>query len=69
MLQTLIGPILLILYRIGNLIIGYNLGKRKLNNYKLGMVVGFILSLTPPFNIIFYIILYLKKDQPKVQQN
>ena len=69
MLQTLIGPTVLMLYLIGNVVIGYHLGKRKLSNYKVGMVLAFILSLTPPLNIIFYAILYLKKSEPGVQTN
>lgn len=58
---SFIGQLVLIsMLVIGGL--GYYLGKRKTGNPKITALIGAILCITPPLNLVFLVVLLLKND-------
>lgn len=58
---TLLGEIIL----FSMLIVGalsYYLGKRKTTSPKIATLIGVLLCITPPLNIVYLIVLMLKND-------
>ena len=53
--------LIILLYLLLNMIVGYRLGKSRINNGKLGAIFSFIFELFPPFNFIFFAFLVFKK--------
>jgi hypothetical protein len=43
--------------------LSYFLGKRKTNNPKLVVLVGVLLCITPPLNLVYLFVLTLKNDE------
>ena len=43
--------------------LSYFLGKRKTSNPKVAAIIGVILCITPPLNIVYLIVLTLKNDE------
>jgi hypothetical protein len=42
--------------------LSYYLGKRKTSNPKIATLIGVVLSITPPLNLVYLIVLMLKND-------
>jgi hypothetical protein len=58
---TLYGELVLLsMFIIGGL--SYYLARRKTTNPKLATVIGVLLCITPPLNIVYIIVLLLKND-------
>ena len=58
---TLLGEIVLYsMFIVGAL--SYYLGRRKTTSPKIATLIGVILCITPPLNIVYIIVLMLKKD-------
>lgn len=58
---TLLGEIVFIsMFIIGGLC--YYLGKRKTSNPKIATLIGVVLCITPPLNLVYIIVLMLKND-------
>ncbi|MCX8905261.1 hypothetical protein [Vibrio parahaemolyticus] len=53
-----------LLYLAINLYIGLILG-RKINKAKFGAVLGLLLSLAPPFNLVFFAVLIYMRNKQK----
>lgn len=49
--------------------ISYYLGKRKTSNPKVTTLVGVLLCVTPPLNIVYLIVLSLKNNFYPVEKN
>ncbi|GAW97331.1 MULTISPECIES: hypothetical protein [Colwellia] len=58
---TLFGKIVFYsMFIVGGL--SYYLGKRKTEKPKVAMLIGVLLCITPPLNIVYLIVLMLKND-------
>jgi len=58
---TLLGEIVFIsMFIVGGL--SYYLGKRKTSNPKIATIIGVVLCITPPLNLVYIIVLMLKND-------
>ena len=58
---TLLGEIIFIsMFVVGG--ISYYLGKRKTSTPKMAALIGVLLCITPPLNIVYLIVLMLKND-------
>lgn len=53
-----------LLYLAINLYIGLILG-RKINKAKFGAILGLLLSLAPPFNLVFFAVLVYMRNKQK----
>lgn len=53
-----------LLYLAINLYIGLILG-RKINKAKFGAILGLLLSLAPPFNLVFFAVLIYMRNKQK----
>lgn len=58
---ALVGQFFL-LSAIVTMVLCYQLGKRKTQNVKTTLLVGFLLSLTPPLGLLYVDFLSLKND-------
>ena len=59
---TVVGQIVIFsMFIVGAL--SYFLGKRKTSNPKVAAIIGVILCITPPLNIVYLIVLTLKNDE------
>jgi len=58
---TLLGELVLFsMFIVGGL--SYYLAKRKTTNPKIATLIGVLLCVTPPLNIVYLIVLLLKND-------
>jgi hypothetical protein len=58
---TLLGEIVFFsMFIVGGL--SYYLGKRKTSTPKIATLIGILLCITPPLNIVYLIVLVLKND-------
>lgn len=58
---TLFGQLVFFsLFIVGGL--SYYLGKRKTSNPKIATLIGVLLCITPPLNLVYLIVLILKND-------
>ena len=58
---TLLGELVFFsMFIVGGL--SYYLGKRKTTNPKVATLIGVLLCITPPLNIVYLIVLLLKND-------
>ena len=58
---TLLGELVFYsMFIVGGL--SYYLGKRKTSNPKIAVLIGLVLCLTPPLNIVYIIVLMLKNN-------
>jgi hypothetical protein len=65
---TVIGEVILAsMFIVGGL--SYYLGKRKTSNPKIVALVGVLLCITPPLNLVYLLVLTLKKDENDAQSN
>ena len=59
---TLFGELVLVsMFIVGGL--SYFLGKRKTANPKIATLVGVLLCITPPLNLVYLLVLALKKNE------
>ncbi|KGJ93760.1 hypothetical protein [Colwellia psychrerythraea] len=60
--MTLFGQLIIVsMFFVGGL--SYYLGKRKTSTPKIATLIGVLLCVTPPLNIVYLIILMLKNDE------
>ncbi|AEX22106.1 hypothetical protein VEJY3_08090 [Vibrio sp. EJY3] len=52
---------LFLLYLLFNVIVGYRLGKSKVNKGKLGAIFSLIFAFFPPVNFVFFAFLAFKR--------
>ena len=65
---TLFGQFVFVsMFIVGGL--SYYLGKRKSSSPKVVTLIGVILCITPPLNIVYLIVLMLKNDNVSKQKN
>lgn len=59
---TFFGQLVLVsMFIVGGL--SYYLGKRKTTNPKIATLVGVLLCITPPLNLVYLLVLTLKNDE------
>ena len=59
---TFFGQLVLVsMFIVGGL--SYYLGKRKTTNPKIATLVGVLLCITPPLNLVYLLVLALKKNE------
>tara|TARA_R110000787_G_scaffold123928_13_gene235066 strand:+ start:274 stop:486 length:213 start_codon:yes stop_codon:yes gene_type:complete len=69
--MTLVGELIVYsMFIVGGL--SYYLGKRKTSSPKLATLIGIVLCITPPLNLVYLIVLMLKDkvtSNPKIEIN
>jgi len=59
---TFLGELVLYsMFIVGGL--SYYLGKRKTSNPKVATIIGILLCITPPLNLVYLVVLLLKNDE------